>query len=183
MATSISLLKAEDLLRTPRDGFRYELIRGELKKMSPSGNKHGKIAANITISLGPHVKANELGAVYAAETGFLIATDPDTVRAPDVAFVSRKRLEQVGDVEGYWPGAPDLVVEVISPNDLYTEVEEKVLDWLRAGALMVTVVNPRKRVVTVYRSPSDIVILTEDQALDGAEVVPGWSMAIKDVFA
>jgi len=151
--------------------------------MSPSGNKHGRIAANITISLGPHVIANQLGAVYAAETGFLISRDPDTVRAPDVAFVSRRRLEQVGDVEGYWPGAPDLVVEVISPNDLYTEVEEKLLDWLRAAALMVIVVNPRKPVVTVYRSQSDIMILTEDQSLDGAEVVPGWSMAIKDVFA
>src|SRR5712692_7326151 len=83
-------------------------------------------------------------AVYAAETGFWISSDPDTVRAPDVAFVSQRRLDELGDVEGYWPGAPDLVVEVISPSDTYTEVEEKVLEWLEAGARMVVVVNPRK---------------------------------------
>jgi len=130
--------------------------------MSPSGNKHGRIAANITGSLAPYGTANKLGAVYAAETGFLIATDPDTVRAPDVAFVSRKHLDHVGDIEGYWPGPPDLVVEVVSPNDVYTQIEEKVLDWL-AGAAMVVVVSPRKRVVTVHRSLNDIVILTEDQ--------------------
>ena len=85
-------------------------------------------------------------------------------------------------MEGYWPGAPDLVVEVISPGDVYTEVEEKVFDWLGAGARMVVVVNPRKRAVTVYRSFSDIVVLTENGTLEGGEVVPGWSMTVKDIF-
>jgi Uma2 family endonuclease len=183
MTTSIQLLTAEDLLRMPEDSFRYELTRGELRRMSPAGNKHGRIAANITGALVPHVMTNKLGAVYAAETGFLIATNPDTVRAPDVAFVSQKRLEEVGDIEGYWPGAPDLVVEVISPSDVYTEVEEKVFDWLEAGARMVVVINPRKRAVTVYRSFNDIVVLTENDILEGGEVVPGWSMRVKDIFA
>lgn len=150
--------------------------------MSPAGHKHGRVAMRIATPLDTHVTTNELGAVYAAETGFLIASDPDTVRAPDVAFVSQQRLDKVGDVEGYWPGAPDLVVEVISPGDTYTEVEEKVFEWLGAGARMVVVVNPRKRAVTVYRSLTDIVVLTEDDILDGADVVPGWTMAVKDIF-
>jgi Uma2 family endonuclease len=117
MSTTIQPTTANDLLQMPDDGFRYELVRGELTKMSPAGNKHGRFAANITGSLVPHVKANKLGAVYAAETGFWLASEPDTVRAPDVAFVSQKRLDEVGDVDGFWPGAPDLVVEVISPSD------------------------------------------------------------------
>jgi Uma2 family endonuclease len=137
MSTTIQATTAKELLRMPDDGFRYELVRGELRKMSPAGHRHGRIAGNITSSLGLHVVANKLGRVYVADTGFLISSDPDTVRAPDVAFVSQKRLDEVGDVEGYWPGAPDLVVEVISPGDTYTEVEEKVLEWLEAGALMV----------------------------------------------
>lgn len=183
MSTTIQPTTADDLLRMPDDGFRYELVRGELRKMSPAGHKHGRFSANVTSSLGPHVRTNNLGAVFAAETGFWISSDPDTVRAPDVAFVSKKRLDEVGDVEGYWPGAPDLVVEVISPSDTYTEVEEKVLEWLDAGARMVVVVNPRKRAVTVYRSLTDIVVLTESETLDGGDVVPGWLMAVRDIFA
>jgi Uma2 family endonuclease len=183
MSTTIQTTTADDLLRMRDDGFRYEIVRGELRKMSPGRHKHGRIAGNITASLGPHVVANQLGRVYVADTGFLIASNPDTVRAPDVAFVSQKRLDKAGDVDGYWPGAPDLLVEVISPGDTYTEVEEKVFEWLEAGARMIVVVNPRKRAVTVYRSLTDIVVLMEDDMLDGGDVVPGWTMAMKDIFA
>ena len=183
MTTTIQPLTAEDLFRMPDDGYRYELVRGDLKKMAPASHQHGRIAMNIASPLDQHVRANNLGTVYAAETGFKISSNPDTVRAPDVAFVSRQRVQQAGDAEGYWPGAPDLVVEVISPNDIYTEVEEKVVDWLEAGVKMVIVVNPRKRLVTVYKSLTDIVILTENDRLDGDEVVPGWSMSVRDVFA
>jgi Uma2 family endonuclease len=183
MSTAIQPITAEDLLRMPADGFRYELVRGELRKMSPAGHKHGRYSANITSSLGLHVKVNKLGGVYAAETGFWISSDPDTVRAPDVAFVSQRRLDEVGDVEGYWPGAPDLVVEVISPSDTYAEVEEKVLEWLEAGARMVVVVNPRKHVVTVYRSLTDIAVLTGNDILDGGDDVAGWTMSVNDIFA
>src|SRR5215470_914710 len=128
MSTVTQHVTAGDLPRMQEDGFRYELIKGEIKKMSPAGHRHGRIAASITGSLIPHVLTNKLGAVYAAETGFLISSNPDTVRVPDVAFVSRQRLQEIGEVEGYWPGAPDLVVEVISPNDIYTDIEEKVSD-------------------------------------------------------
>ena len=92
-------------------------------------------------------------------------------------------MEEVGAIESYWPGAPDLAVEVISPGDTYTQVEDKVIDWLRAGTRMVVVVNPRRATVTVYRSLEEIVILTENDTLDGQDVVPGWTLAIKDLFA
>ena len=127
------------------------------------------------------METNTLGKVYAAETGFKLASDPDTVRAPDVAFVSRKRIDEVGDVEGYWPGA-DFVVEVLSPNDIYTEVEDKVTDWLDAGTRMVVVVNPHKRTVTVYRSLTDITILTENDRLDGRDVVSDWTVPVQALF-
>ena len=90
--------------------------------------------------------------------------------------------EAVGEIEGYWPGAPDVAVEVISPSDRYTDVEDKVVEWLEAGSRMVIVVNPRQRSVTVYHSRTDMVRLTEEDALDGGDVVPGWQLPIKEVF-
>jgi Uma2 family endonuclease len=120
--------------------------------------------------------------IYATGTGFTLATNPDTVRAPDVAFVSRERLKKVKSASGFWPGAPDLAVEVVSPGDTYTEVEEKAIDWLAAGARMVLALNPRKRTVTVYRSLNDIVILNDDATLDLDDVVPGFKILVKDIF-
>ncbi len=133
--------------------------------------------------LAEHVETHQLGEVDTAETGFRIASNPDTVRAPDVSFVNQKRVEEVGALQGYWPAAPDLAVEVISPSDTYTAVGEKVLDWLDAGTLMVVVIDPRRETVTVYRSRSDIVILTKEEELDGQDVVPGWKLRIADLFA
>ena len=133
MSTAVETITAEELLKMPDDGFRYELIRGELKKMPPPGHVHGRVAMKFGWRLAQHVKANNLGIVYAAETGFLLETDPDTVRAPDCAFVSRERLAAIGDAEGYLPGAPDIPVEVISPGDTYTEVEEKAIQCWRTA--------------------------------------------------
>jgi Uma2 family endonuclease len=175
-------MTADDLLRMPKDGFRYELVKGELRKMAPAGHEHGRVAVRFTWRLAQHVETNNLGVVYAAETGFLVSMNPDTVRAPDVAFVNQKRLDEVGETGGYWPGAPDLAVEVVSPGDTYTEVEEKAVEWLEAGALMVLALNPRKRTVTVYRSLNDITILNEDVTLDLNDVVPGFKIGVKDIF-
>ncbi len=183
MTTQTRPITADDLLRMPDDGFRYELVEGNLREMAPAGHQHGRIAINVSTPLAQHVKANNLGVVYAAETGFKLASNPDTVRAPDVAFVRRERVESVGDSEGFWPGAPDLAVEVVSPGDRYTDVEEKVFDWLDAGARLVIVANPRKRLVTVYRSLTDVVVLTEADVLDGGDVVPGFAMPVKDIFS
>lgn len=150
--------------------------------MSPASQMHGRLGMRVSGPLDRYVEEQRLGAVFAAETGFRLASSPDTVRAPDVAFVRQERIEAVGDVEGYWPGAPDLAVEVVSRHDLYTELEGKVIDWLEAGARMVVVINPRKRTVTVYRSLKEIVILTEQDTLTGGDVVPGWSLPVRDIF-
>ena len=180
MTTTTRPMTAEEILLLPDDGYRYELVRGDLKQMSPSGNYHGRLASNVNVPLGSYVRANDLGQTYVADTGYLISSD--TVRAPDVAFISRERLEKIGETDGYWPGAPDLVVEVISPNDRYTEVEEKVAEWLGAGARMVIVVNPRRRSVRVHRSLSDVIDLTQGDVIDGADVVPGWTLPLSEIF-
>jgi Uma2 family endonuclease len=182
MAIANRLITAEELLRMPDDGYRYELVRGELRKMAPAGYLHGRLAINITTPLDGFVRAHNLGVVCAAETGFKLASNPDVVRAPDVAFIRRERVEEVGDLEGYWPGAPDLAVEVISPSDTYSEVEEKVFDWLHAGTRMVILVKPRQRAVTVYRSLTEIIMLTEHDTLEGGDVVPGWRVQVRDLF-
>lgn len=174
---------ADELLHMPDDGFRYELVRGELRRMNPAGNVHGRVAMSFAWRLARHVEENRLGTVYAAETGFRLSSDPDTVRAPDVAFVSRARVEAIGDIEGFWPEAPDLAVEVISPGDSYSDVEEKVFGWLDAGTKMVVVINPRQRSATVHKSPTDIAALAEADVLDGGDVVPGFELAVREIFA
>jgi Uma2 family endonuclease len=176
-------MTADDLLHLPDDGFRYELVRGYLQKMAPAGSNHGAIAMNLAGPLHQYVRANRLGKVYAAETGFLIARNPDTVRAPDSAFVRQERVERTGDVPGFWPGAPDLVVEVVSPGDLYTEITEKVADWLAAGTQLVIIVDPRRQTLAIHRSPTEMQTLTINDTLDGDPVVPGWTLPVRDVFA
>ena len=183
MAVVRQQVTADELFYMPDDGFRYELVQGELRQMNPAGNVHGRVAMSFAWRLAQYVDENQLGVVYAAETGFRLATDPDTVRAPDVAFVSQARVEAVGEAEGFWPEAPDLAVEVISPGDSYADIEEKIFAWLDAGTKMVVVVNPRQRSATVYRSPSDITALAEADILDGADVVPGFGLAVREIFA
>lgn len=183
MSTATQLLTAEDLLGMPHDGNRYDLVKGELIKMPPAGNIHGNRAMRLGWRLAHYVETNDLGVVFAAETGFRLATDPDTVRAPDIAFVAKTRVEEIGEFEGFWPGAPDLAVEVISPGDSYTEVEEKVQEFLNAGARAVWVVDPRRHTITVYRSSMDITILTENDLLDGGDIIPGFNCRVAEVFA
>lgn len=173
---------ADQLLLIPDDGLRRELIRGEVRVMTPAGSQHGRLAMRVALRLAAHVAEHGLGTVYAAETGFKLASDPDTVRAPDVAFVTRERVEAVGDTEKYWPGPPDLAVEVLSPDDRYHEVDEKVAEWLEAGCRMVIVVNPRRRAATIYRSPNHVQLLTANDTIDGGEVVPGWTLPLRDLF-
>ena len=180
--TTTDLITADELLQMKDDGFRYELVRGELIKMSPAGHQHGRIALNFTTPLDQFVRDNQLGTVYAAETGFKLAEDPDVVRAPDAAFIRRERVEEVSQTEGFWPGAPDLAAEVVSPGDTYAEVEDKIADWLDAGTRLVIVVNPSTQTVTLYYSQSDVRILTTDDILDGGEVVPNWTLPVRDIF-
>jgi Uma2 family endonuclease len=181
--TETKLLTADELFEMPKDGFRYELVGGELRRMSPAGDEHGRVGMELAIALGSHVKKNKLGKLYLAETGFLIHTSPDTVRAPDIAFVRMERFRQTPKVKSYRLGAPDLAVEVTSPGDSVSEVEEKVTEWLDAGASAVWIVSPRLKTVTVYRSLTDINTLTEKDTLDGGEVVPGFQIPVAEIFA
>jgi Uma2 family endonuclease len=173
---------ADELLMMPDDGYRYELVKGELIRMAPAGDEHGVVTMHLAGPLYGHVKRNNLGRVYAAETGFKLESDPDTVRAPDIAFISAGRLLNAQQVKGYRPGAPDLVVETLSPSDTIRIIEGKVQQWLEAGALLVWVVSPKLRAVTVYRSLTDVIVLTEKDTLDGADVVPGFQIAVADLF-
>ena len=170
------------MLRTPNDGLRRELVRGEVRTTAPAGSAHGRISINLAWSLADHVKSQDLGVVFAAETGFKISSDPDTVRAPAAAFVRRERIEAVGETEGYWPGAPDLVVEVVSPNDRFAEVEETVADWLAAGTRVVLIANPRGKTMTVRHSEREAPILSEGETIGGGEAVPGWTLPVADVY-
>jgi Uma2 family endonuclease len=182
MATGNRLMTADELWRLPDDGQRHELIGGELRTMPPSGWEHGWVVVRVTRPLAEYVDANKLGVVCGAETGFILASEPDTVRAADVAFVRRERVLAAGDVKGYWPGAPDLAVEVVSPHDRYTEVDAKVAAWLAHGTRLVLVVNPRRRVVVVHRPRRAVRELTERDVLDGEDLLPGWKLPVREIF-
>ena len=173
-------MTADELLHMPNDGFRYELVRGELRKMPFADHVHSERALAIGASLLIHARANRLGRVYGADTGFELA--PDHVRAPDAAFVRAERADAAQDSDGFFPGPPDLAVEVISPDDLYIDVEEKIADWLDAGAIAVVVANPSGRTVEIRRSRTDVVILNENDVLEVQDVVPGWRMPVADIF-
>lgn len=147
----MSVVTADELFLLPEDGWHYELVRGELRKRSPSGSRHGRVAARIITSLSNHVEPRRLGGVYASESGFRIGRAPDTVRAPDAAFV---RAERLVDTPRFFEGPPDAVFEVISPNDRYTEIEEKTRDWLRAGVQAVVIVDPDAKSAAEAAPPS-----------------------------
>ncbi len=185
MVAQTQLMTADQLLALPDDGYRYELVRGELRKMPPAGFEHGELSLDIGTSLSLYVRAHNLGkALRRNDTGFLIGSDPDHVRAPDIAFVRRERLEAAaGRITGYFPGPPDLAIEVISPHDRYTEVAEKVADWLAAGVQLVILVAPRRRSVTCHTPNQTPVTLTEQDTLDGSPVLPGWQMPVSEIFA
>lgn len=169
---------AEELLHA-RDIGRCELVRGELVMMSPSGGRHGRISHELAYALEQHVRPRHLGTILAAETGFLLSRDPDTVRAPDVAFV---RSGRPCDTEGFVPGAPDLAVEVLSPDDRPGYVREKVAEWIEAGTRAVWVVDPRKRAVTVHGPRRKPRVLGENDTLRAGSVLPGLEIAVREIF-
>lgn len=175
-------MTATDLLRLPDDGNRYELVEGELRMMTPASPRHGRIAMRIGSLIEQHARKHNLGVAYAAETGFKLRENPDTVRAADVAFLARRRLPAEGEPEGFWAIAPDLVVEVVSASDTASGVQSKVADWLRAGCRLVWVVYPDTQSVTEYRSLAEVRVLTADQELQGGDVLPGFTCGVAEIF-
>jgi Uma2 family endonuclease len=174
-------MTADELLRLELPDKRTELVKGVLVVREPAGYLHGEVAAELANHLMNHVKANDLGRVLAAETGFKLTSDPDTVRAPDVAFISKERLPDPPPA-GFAELAPDLVVEVLSPDDRPGEVLAKVGDWLVAGSRLVWVVDPKRRLARVYRADGSETLLGDDGVLDGEDVVPGFACPLEGIL-
>ena len=183
METINNLVTAAGLMDLQGDSYRCELIRGEVIKMSPTGGKHGVIAHRIGRLLGNWAEQQGIGLVFAAETGFKLATNPDTVRAADVALVLNERIPATGIPDSFWDGAPDLAVEVLSPSDSASDVLDKVRDYLAAGADQVWVADPKSSTVSVYSSLQDVQTLTERETLEGAGAVAGFRCRVGEFFA
>jgi Uma2 family endonuclease len=182
MSTGTQLLTAEDLWQMPDHGGHHELVRGELRPISPAGFDHGSVSMNLSGPLHQFVRSRKLGIVVTAETGFILARDPDTVRAPDAAFVRQDRIPESGRPSKFWIGPPDLAVETMSPDDTVFDVDEKVREWVAAGARLVWVINPRHQTVTIYRPDNTAKILGVTDTLDGMDVVPGFQIAVAELF-
>jgi len=180
MSAVDQITTAEQLLKAPGLG-RCELVRGELVMTSPSGFEHGRVVMRISGPIFEFVERHALGVLSGAETGFQISRDPDTVRAPDVAFLKADRVPATA-IRGFFPGPPDLAVEVLSPDDRAGEVLAKVKDWLEAGCRRVWVADPATRTVTVYRSLSEIIVLGEADTLTGDDLLPGFKASVAEIF-
>jgi len=172
--TSAGVLTAEDLLYLNLPDKQTELVRGRLIVREPPGYQHGLVAFAIGARIGEFVREHKLGVVVAAETGFKLFSHPDTVRAADAAFIGQDRAPEPPP-PGYLALAPDLVVEVVSPNDRAGEVQGKVSDWLTAGSRLVWVIDPIRRRAVVYRTDGSVALLSEHDTLDGEDVLPGFA--------
>lgn len=173
------LMTAESLLANhPKQ--RCELVQGEIRLMSPAGSEHGWVIVNVTAPLGVFVKEKKLGYIFGAETGFLIERDPDTVRAPDVAFVSAERISDRPPAQ-FFPGAPDLAVEVLSPGDTASEVQEKAEAWLASGCKEVWLVDPRRKTATKLIPAEDSIVQQSVETLT-TDLLPGFSLAVAQLF-
>ena len=176
-----SLVTAEALLQTNILDKRTELVRGQLIVREPAGARHGSVVMNLTIQLGIYVQRAGVGQLFAAETGFTLRRGPDTVRAPDIAFVRRERLpDPIGD--GFPELAPDLVVEVLSPGDRPGETLAKVADWIDAGTRLIWVVDAQRRIARVYRQDGTESLVAESDSLDGEAVLPGFTCFLGSIL-
>ena len=176
------LLTAEELLRLSSEGVRGELIRGVLHETMPAGQLHGWIVMKLGALLMNFIQPRALGTLVGSDSGIWLERDPDTVREPDIAFTLAKRLPPGGPVAGYSEVVPDLVVEIVSPNDRRGEVAEKTAMWLSFGVRLVWLVRPDSRTIEVHRSSGEVVTLGEGDALDGLDALPGFSCDVAAVF-
>lgn len=188
MSTTTRLITADELLVMPHrdehgNDCLLELIRGEVRRMSPSGITHGVFCTELAIAIGGFVKANKLGIVCGAETGFIVERDPDSVLGADVAFISHERRAKIENPDKFGPFAPDLAVEILSPGNRPGEIAEKIALYFGAGARAVWVFDPKKHTTAVYFSPTDVRVLNEEDTLDGGDVLPGFTLNLAKLFA
>jgi Uma2 family endonuclease len=175
-------MTAEELMQLPRGEFRHELINGELITMPLPGLPHARIQGRLLAPLLHFVLEHDLGDVY-GEAGFLLTVDPDTVLGPDVCFISKRRLQEAGEVNGYWSGPPDLAVEVLSPSDRPSRVTTRISRWFGYGAKQVWIVNPKNRSVTVHRSPTDVTTFSGSDHLEAEDLLPGFRLSLDRIFS
>jgi Uma2 family endonuclease len=183
MTTAKKLMTAEEVLALPDDGKRYELVRGELIEMPPASHEHGRIAERFGRRIGNHVEDHDLGHGIAAETGVNIERNPDTMRAPDFGFISYERMAERPSLRGYADVIPDLVLEVVSPDDRQPEVDSKTQMWLDAGARVVLVAYPETREVFAHYVDGTVHSFGVGDTLTCEPVLPGFSCQVADIFA
>lgn len=179
LATVTKLLTAEEFFILPSSRWS-ELIDGVVVEMSPPGGEHGERQSNV-IGLLRRAQAAGVGKAL-GEVGFVIRRNPDAVRAPDAAFIRKERIPPSGMPQGYWMGAPDLAVEIVSPNDRPGEIQTKIREWIEAGAHQVWVLYGESRTVQVVRSLQDRVTLSADDLLEGGDAVPGFFCGVSELF-
>lgn len=176
-----TLMTADELLALPDDGYTYELVEGELRRMQPTSGEHSRVELYVAFWLMSFVYLHRLGKVYGSDTGFRLKRSPDTVLCPDTSFVRTERVPQ-DDRSGIMELAPDLAVEVISSSNTINEMDDKVAAYLEAGTSLIWVVRPKRRQVRVYTPDGLIRILGADDVPDGGNVLPGFSLPVVDVF-
>lgn len=173
-------ITADEFFHMPSTDMRQELVRGVICEMPPAGAEHGRLVAELIMALGKVARPN-LGTVF-GEIGVWVERGPDTVRAPDVSYFSAERMPLDDKTKGYPDYPPDIAVEVVSPNDRVTEVNDKARMWVDAGVKLVWVVWPNWHTVDVHRRGEDVIELSGDAALDGMDVLPGFSVPLTDIF-
>ncbi len=182
MTTTSDLLTAEDLMRLHSKGVRGELVRGVLNETIASGVEHGEIVMQLGLLLGNFVVPRRLGRLIGSDAGVLLERSPDTVREPDIAFISAERLPLRQRVTGYAEVAPDLVVEIMSPTDSADALQDKARMWLTHGVKLVWVIHPDQRRVDVHRLEQPVERLNEHDQLDGLEALPGFHCPVASIF-
>ena len=173
-------MNEDDLVLLPDDGYRHELAAGILVAEPVPAHRHDRIRRRLERALEEFVERNALGEVF-GEAGYLLARDPDTVRGPDLSFVAAVRLAGFDD-RRFFPGAPDLAVEILSPSNRPSDMHAKVADYLAAGTRLVWIVDPERRIVTEHRTLLAPRRLGPADALDGGGVLPGFAMQVEELF-
>lgn len=179
-ASPTALMTAEELLQLPRGYDRAELINGVLKIMPLAGILHGRTTARLSVPLASFVWEHDLGDVF--PVGCQLTWNPDTVLGPDICFFSKERLQQAGEVEGYWQGPPDLAVEVLDPEDRPDEVEQKISWWFSFGTKQLWIVDPEHSTVAVCRSETDITTFSGSDYLEAPDLFPGFRISLDKIF-
>jgi Uma2 family endonuclease len=180
--TTKELITSDVLWNMGADGERYELVKGELVEMTPPGGTHGNVAVRLSTRLQNFIEENNLGEIM-VESGYLLTTNPDTVRGPDISFLSASKISPEGLPDGYIHDAPDLAVEIVSPSDTASIIQEKVQDYLTYGTGLVWVIYPQQKIVVAHHPDGTAKTIHKTDTLTGEDVLPDFSCRVADLFS